>query len=290
MPAVNQGASGVGAGTAPNYANVPSVKPSAAPQPFNYPNYIGGYGGYTPHPPGYSDGVPNAGAPPPQQFNPSAYLTDPGYLAALNAQQQGDAQLQAQLRNQIQQAIIQYGDPSLASQADFGLDNQSAAFAKQNYLSGNSTKARIDKANQDALRGIVNTLAGHGLLFSGDYGYDNQQQATTYGNQIYDAQQAVLNAIAGYRSTALSQEQGLQQSVVAALEQAYTNMVNQQIANGGYTGSTPGGAATAPQANPTTPRTTAAGVAAALKPYAVKIKANPTGGSANATQGLFSTH
>lgn len=313
MANVTQGSGGVpvAAPIAPTGAGAPkpppsinpnqipaNLRPGAQSSPFNFPNYIGGYGGYTPHPPGYSDGVPNPGIgqqqnPSPQQFNPSAYLTDPGYLAALAAQQQGESQLQAQLHNQIAQAIINYGDPSLASEADFGLDNQSAAFARQNYLAGTSTKAQIDQANKQAQQKIVNQLAGSGLLFSGETGYQQGLQGQTYANNVYDAQQAVLNAIAGYRSDALQQEQGLQQSVVQSLEQAYTNMVNQEIANAysyqpggaGGGGMNPGGVT---QPSPTSPVATA--VARALSPYAVRVSANPTGGSANRRQGVFAIH
>ena len=153
----------------------------------------------------------------------SPWLTDPGYLMALQAQQQGDAQIQQMLNKQIAQQIINFGDPALAKQAGFGLDAQSAAFARQNYLAGNSTLARLDKSHTLGKQQIVNTLAGRGLLFSGDTGYQQGQADQSYGNNVYDAQQAVLNAISGYRSTAMSQEQALQQSVIQALEMAYQN-------------------------------------------------------------------
>ena len=119
--------------------------------------------------------------------------------------------------------------------AGFGLDPQAAAFARQNYLSGNAQLARVDKQHKSNLQAIVNQLAGHGLLFSGDTGYQTGQEDQGYGNTVYDAQQQALADILGYRQSTAQNEQGLHQSVIDALQTAYQNYLNHPEL-GGYGG------------------------------------------------------
>lgn len=164
--------------------------------------------------------------PPAPQAPSSPYDSDPGYQAALAQEQLGIKSSNTALNNLIQQRIIQYGDPALASMAGFGLDPQAAAFARQNYLSGNAQLARIDKQHQTNLQAIINQLASHGLVFSGDTGYKTGQEDQTYGNTVYDAQQAALADILGYRTNTLQQQQQLHQSVIDALQTAYQNYLN----------------------------------------------------------------
>lgn len=154
------------------------------------------------------------------------YLTDPGYQASLAAQQLGVSQVDNATRDAITRYLVNYGDPSFAAQAGFGLDPQSAAFAQQNYLSGNATLARLDKAHTQARQAVINQLAGHGLLNSGDLGYQEGQADQSYGNQVYDAQQALLDAINGVQQSSLSQKLQLQQGVQQALESAWANYLN----------------------------------------------------------------
>lgn len=125
--------------------------------------------------------------------------------------------------------------------AGFGLDPQAAAFAKQNYLSGNAELARIDKQHKLNQQAIINQLAGHGLLFSGDTGYKTGQEGQNYGNTVYDAQQKALADILGYRQSTLQQQQQLHQSVIDALQTAYQNYLNHPELGGYGAGSGPGG-------------------------------------------------
>lgn len=203
---------------------------------------------------------PAAPAPvaPPPPSNP--YASDPGYQAALAQEQMGLSQSNAALKNLIQQRIIAYGDPSLAGMAGFGLDPQAAAFAKQNYLSGNAELARIDKQHQHNLQAIINQLAGHGLLFSGDTGYRSGEENQGYGNTVYDAQQKALADILGYRQNTLQQQQQLHQSVIDALQQAYQTYLNHPEL-GNY------GANVPDQVSGSSAFGTAAQIAAALKRY-----------------------
>lgn len=153
----------------------------------------------------------------------SPFDSDPGYQAALAQEKLGIGSINNNLNNLIAQRIVQYGDPSLASMAGFGLDPQSAAFAQQNYLSGNGQLARLDKAHTQARKAVVDTLAGHGLIFSGDTGYQLGNADQSYGNQVYDAQQQALADILGYRNSAQSQETDLHNAVISALENAFNN-------------------------------------------------------------------
>src|SRR5205085_9434731 len=116
---------------------------------------------------------------------------------------------------------------ALASMAGFGLDPQAANFAQQNYISGNATLARLDKQHTLARQAVINALAGRGLLFSGDTGYQEGQADQTYGNNVYDAQQKVLDYIRGVRTNALNSQLGYQQnfqsSVMGVLQQLLAN-------------------------------------------------------------------
>jgi hypothetical protein len=203
--------------------------------------------------------------------NRSPYDSDPGYQAALAQEQLGLSQNNAALKNLIQQRIISYGDPNLASMAGFGLDPQAAAFARQNYLSGNSQLARIDKQHKDNLQAIINQLAAHGILFSGDTGYRSGQEDQSYGNNVYDAQQAALADILGYRQSNLQQNQALHQSVIDALQNAYQTYLNHPELGGyGAPIATP-----APKAPKTTAASTsAAQMAAALRRYNQNLNRN----------------
>jgi len=212
----------------------------------------------------------NNNLPIPGPANRSPYDSDPGYQAALAQEQLGLSQLNSALKNQIQQRIIAYGDPALASMAGFGLDPQAAAFAKQNYLSGNAQLARIDRQHKDNLQAIINQLASHGILFSGDTGYRSGQEDQNYGNTVYDAQQAALADILGYRQQNLQQSQSLHQSVIDALQNAYQNYLNHPEL-GGYGQLAP--AAPAPKKT-SSASTSAAQMAAALKRYNENLNRN----------------
>jgi hypothetical protein len=170
------------------------------------------------------------------------FTTDPGYMMALSNQQMGNTQLDAALKSQREQAIINFGDPSLASMAGFGMDPQAAAFAQQNYISGNSTLSKLDKAHKDARTAVINHLAGTGLLFSGDTGYQGGQADSTYGHNVYDARHAVLDALTGMANQNMAGKQANNNQLTQALMAAYQNYAS-QIGQGGYYGGSygPGG-------------------------------------------------
>lgn len=237
--------------TDPNSAPPPAPTPGAPVPTSSAPNGGSGGGGSSPY-----------------------YLSDPGYLAALLAQHTGDSQIQQMLNQEIARALISYGDPNLAKQAGFDLSAQAAAEARQNYLAGNATLARLDQAHHLQRQSIVNQLAGRGLLFSGETGYQRGQADKAYGNNVYDAQQAVLNGILGYRQNAMTQEQALQSQVISALENAYTNYVN----SGQYGAAPADSSSTVPDTSANSAQTTTGGVtpaAAASQPTAMSGLGEP---------------
>lgn len=162
---------------------------------------------------------------PPSQpsFNGSS---DPNVLAALALEQQGLSQLDSSLKSARERAIISFGDPALAEQAGFGLDPQAGAFARQNYLSGNATLARLDKQHELARRAVINRLVGRGLLRSGDLGYGEQEADAGYGNQVYDAKQQLLDYLSNLFNTYNEKRQGLSQNVLSARLSALQNFLS----------------------------------------------------------------
>jgi hypothetical protein len=190
---------------------------------------IGGGGPFTPPSPadapkvGDFNGFPDPPAPPPQ-FNGS---TDPNVLASLALEQQGLGQLDAGLKSARERAIISFGDPSLADEAGFGIDPQAGAFAKQNYLSGNATLARIDKSHELARQAVINRLVSHGLLKSGDLGYGESEADSQYGNNVYDAKQQLLDYLANLFGSYNDKRTTLQQSTL----NARMNAINQFLSN-----------------------------------------------------------
>jgi hypothetical protein len=170
----------------------------------------GGYGGYQQ-----------------QQRAPFDFSTDPGYLAALAAEQAGSAGLDASLRAARERALVDFGDPSLAGAFGIGdLSPLTAAMAQQATTSGVSTLAQLQRARDQNQQTIQNQLAAHGIIRSGDLGYKTGQNQQDYGSSLYSAQQGVLDTLAGKASDVASQKAGLHTNTVSALTNAYNTYVN----------------------------------------------------------------
>lgn len=154
------------------------------------------------------------------------FLSNPGYLAALAAEQSGSQQADAALRAAQEAAIVGYGDPSIAAALGLGSvsDNTSAA-ARANYLAGNSSLARLDKQRDTNQQGNVNNLAAHGILFSGELGYQQGQIGKNYGNAVYDTQQQLLSGLTAAQQQNLATKAGLHSQTIGALTGAYDTMV-----------------------------------------------------------------
>jgi hypothetical protein len=212
-------------GTSADHAMTSPLAPSG-PTPYRPPEAVNAVPGFGGHP--VQTGVPtsfdpyNGGAGDGGGYGGGYYdpETDPGVIAARAAENLGVSQLDANQAEARRQAIIRFGDPALATEAGFGLDPQAASFAQQNYLSGNADLARLDKQHQLATQAVVNALASHGILASGDLGYREGQENQAYGNNVYDARSKVLDYLRGLNETYLDRKNQLRQATVAALQNA----------------------------------------------------------------------
>lgn len=163
-------------------------------------------------------------------YNPlGGVLSDPGYVAATLAQQKGNQLANAALRQQRSQALINYGDPSLAGSLGFAVDPNTAAASSANQY---STVAQLLRAHQRAQAGITAGLAGRHILHSGALGQQLGNEAHAYGQSRYDAQQQLLQQLNAYLQNYLGSTQASQDAVTQALLQAYPNYQNALL--GGY--------------------------------------------------------
>jgi hypothetical protein len=200
---------------------------------------------------------------------PFDFSTDPGYLAALAAEQTGSAQLDAAERAARISALVNFGDPSLASA--FGVENLdplTAAMTQQATTSGISTLAQLQRQRDLTQANTVNQLAAHGLIRSGDLGWRTGQNQQDYATSLYNAQQGVLGSLADLARNTAAQKQQLQTNTVGALTSAY----NTYIANPQYYGmaQTPSVTAAAPTPAPSPPAPPTYTPPLAPKPTVVK--------------------
>jgi hypothetical protein len=205
------------AGVGPRFAASPSSGPAADYYDPSSPNFGAGYPAvntaFDPYS-GYDSGGFGG-------FGSYDLNSDPSVVAARQAENLGLTQLDANLAEARRQAIIRFGDPTLATEAGFGLDPQAATFAQQNYLSGNADLAQLDKQHKEMRDAVIAKLASHGILASGDLGYQEGQADQTYGHNVYDARSKVLDYLRGLNETYLDRRNSLRQATVQALQSAY---------------------------------------------------------------------
>src|SRR5262245_2834236 len=213
---------------------------------------------------GYTAGYEQAERPP---FD---FSTDPGYLAALAAEQAGSAQLDASLRAAREQALVRFGDPSLAGAFGIGdLSPLTAAMTQQATTSGVSTLAGLERTRDLAQQNIQNQLAAQGIIRSGDLGWRTGQNVQNYAADLYNVQQGVLDTLAERaRQTAL-QKQQLHTNTVGALTSAYQSYVNDPR-YWGMAGASPPPAETTTPA-PVTPATPSARRTTTATPFATAV-------------------
>jgi len=155
-------------------------------------------------------------------FAPDFSNMDPSFLSALNAA--GAA-------------------PDLAGD----LTPEVRALAEKNTAEGLSTKARLEKANKDALRAIKNTLASRGMLRSGETGYQLGEQNLAFKQANADAVGKLNEYLAGVAQAYADSEKQRQERLFQEQSSA-TARVAQQAANvpgiqGTYVGQGPNGGA-----------------------------------------------
>lgn len=224
--------------------------------------------------------VPQPVAP---QYNQNPYA---GLLNAYANQQRADAQGQSVADQASRDAAIKRFLVSYGEVPDFnslgvsdaakgvlgGLGGDVRDLAAKNTAEGTSVKARLDQANLQAQRKIPATLAGRGLLHSGQTGYDLGQQ----GMQNKQAQFDVLNEMLGNIEGAVSQysqaEAARQRQLADAEQQAA--MAAMQDYGGGMYGDQ-GGGYWDYSGQPTATQSAAKAVAAKRVPVKQPVKKAP---------------
>lgn len=224
-----------------------------------------------------------AAAPAPQgggDQNP--FLTNPGYLAALAAEQSGSQQADAALRAAQEAAIVGYGDPSIAAALGVGqVSDNAAAAARANYLAGNSSLARLDRQKGQSEQGNINNLAAHGIINSGELGYQAGQIGRNYGNAVYDTQQQLLSGLNAAQQQNLATKAGLHSNTIGALTGAY----DQYVANPQFYGAAPSSTPSV-DAAPSASNATVASALAPKSPFGATAASRVTGGLTSARSRL----
>jgi len=128
-------------------------------------------------------------------------------LAPLQAQLAGQsAQDNASAHAAIRRALIQGGyefDAKKDIRRGLGyaiphvMDAKTIQAIKEANDAGLTQKFTIDRANEDAKRQIINTLAARGILRSGATGFQLGRQNTAYTQANYGSRQKILDTIAG---------------------------------------------------------------------------------------------
>lgn len=190
------------------------------------PSVTGGIGAHTPAPGGGNYQNLLASDPLYQQMLADAKAASAADLAARNAA--------------IQRALISFGElPTYSGPSSLGFDltglvtPEIQQLIQQSTTSGLSTVARLAEQDKLAQRGIVNNLAGRGLIFSGDTGYRLGQEQQAYQRAQYDARQQLLDALMGIQGGYVSSERARQQALMSAAMQAFATQLALAQANAG---------------------------------------------------------
>jgi hypothetical protein len=199
----------------------------------------------------FSAGDTAGGAPPPGYGDLLSQL-----LAGLMGPQQGLTPEEGLA--QARRALIQYGGvpPGLASLHELGnaFDSGTSALARANTTSGISVLARLNQAHADQNRYIQNRLAAHGILDSGETGFQAGREQTNYARAQADSAGKLLDYLSGINSGIAQYQQW--QAMMDALRAAQAGGPAVDSANTGpappplYTG--PGyGGVVSPSQSPT---------------------------------------
>lgn len=238
----------------------------------------------------------NPAAAPPPAAQSVDWTSDPIYQLVTGQQNLAIANAKAEALKQQSQALIAYGDPNLAL-AVTGDPNVAEA-ARQNKA---STLAQMVATNQKNVRDINENENQQNLFYSSDRGYQLglNQQAYLY-NQA-NSYQGVQGQLSNIGTQLLAQEQNAYQAEQQAAADAY----NRAVQNPGVGSSTPSPSAPTPTlataSTPPPPNNQYGGAGAPIAPgtpvptnpympYATKLTANKSGGSANLRQGVFAIH
>lgn len=105
----------------------------------------------------------------------------------------------ANLGGALQSQFIRFGEmPSGFNPGIEGLDlggSRTEQLARQSTEQGLSALARMNKSHKDSLRVIADQLTGRGMLHSGEYGHQLNEEELGYKQNQYDARQALLDQV-----------------------------------------------------------------------------------------------
>lgn len=179
------------------------------------------------------------------------------FLSSTKSRFAGQSAQDAAARDaQIRRYLISYGDvPDFDA---LGISDQTRGFlsgalndkvrdlAAKNTAEGTSVKARMQKADKVARRRIPATLAGRGILRSGQTGSDLADQAQAYKNQQFDTLNEMLGGVEGTIGSFLQAERARADALAAAEMQArmmaMQNYGGYMYGDQGVPGAGPGGA------------------------------------------------
>ena len=171
-------------------------KPAQPTNPFAPAAPVAGFGG----------ALPGAPVQRVQRSNPYAGLLD-SYMAQTRADNAAQSVADKAARDAaIQRFLVSYGEvPDFASLGVSdaaksvlgGLGGNIRDLAAKNTAEGTSVKARLDQKNAIAQRQIPASLAGRGLLRSGQTGYDLGQQQMQNKQANFDVLNEMLGNIEG---------------------------------------------------------------------------------------------
>lgn len=163
----------------------------------------------------------------------SLIQNDSGYLASQAAAQQAQGNAAARRKQTLQQAIIQYGGLPAGFTDQYGdIDQATLDAAGQNQFSTLAGLSRGYQQNEDSLR---RGLAARGALQSGDLNYGEDQLQTAYGQQRYDA----ANAIGSQANQAYDAYNGVISGNAQSLASALQGAEQSVYANPGYAPTAP---------------------------------------------------
>lgn len=153
---------------------------------------------------------------------------------------------QAQLSAARRRALTMYGEiPDFSPNAGLvgevapDVDNTVRQLAQQNTAAGLSTTGRLRQAYDENVKALQNSLAARGLLSSGETGYQVGKQNTQYQQTRYDALQQLLDLLANYQGSYLSNDAALRAQLRAAAEGAAGRVSLDTTVDPGDSGATP---------------------------------------------------
>jgi len=214
------------------------------------------------------------------------WTSDPIYQLVIGQQNLAIRQAQAAALTAESQALIAYGDPTLALAVTGDQNVATAAGANKA-----STLARLMAQNKQTVRDTNEAENKANLFYSSDRGYQLGLAQQAYLNNSADALSNVQGTLGSIGSNLLAQQQAAYQNETQAASEAYQRALQNPTGSPAAAGPTP--ASTTSKTTSSTAPPVAKGTPApktATAPYATPITSNPTGGSANKRQGVFAIH